>query len=129
MSQYKEVFDMFDLDHNGAISRGEFDNAFKRFSMREDHAELMKLITSVDADGDGELEWDEFINLMNEGFETADTDSDGLLSAEDLLRYMTEELGEEITLEDAETMMITADVQHRGKIDYQEFREMLLYAA
>ena len=51
---------------------------------------------------------------MKKGFATADTDSDGFLSAEDLLRYMNTELGEEITLEDAETMMITADVQHRG---------------
>lgn len=140
IDQYKEIFNYFDKDGSGGISRDEFKNAFKRYSMIVDQHELMELIGQVDQDNDGDVEWDEFVSLMREdlgfiltdddirsAFEEADLDNDGFLQAEDIKTFMAT-LGEEITLKDAEEMIETADQNHSSLLEYEEFEVMIMNA-
>eukprot|EP00494_Astrolonche_serrata_P014418 UN14550 len=88
-----------------------------------DQKELMEIIGNLDQDKDGDVDWDEFVELMNEdlgfilsdkdinrAFSEADTDGDGILDAKDLHAFM-KLLGEEITMKDAEGMIQTADTK------------------
>jgi len=140
IDQYKEIFNYFDKDQSGGISREEFKDAFKRYSMIVDQKELMELIGQVDQDNDGDVEWDEFVSLMREdlgfiltdddiesAFAEADVDGDGFLQAEDIQAFMSI-LGEEITLKDAEEMIETADQNHSNLLEYEEFRVMIMNA-
>ena len=64
LSEYKEAFDMFDIDHNGAISIQEISKIMKNFGnpMKED--EIKKMIKPIDSDGDGKVTFEEFVTLM-----------------------------------------------------------------
>ena len=64
LSEYKEAFDMFDIDHNGAISIQEISKIMKNFGnpMKED--EIKKMIKPIDSDSDGKVTFEEFVTLM-----------------------------------------------------------------
>jgi len=57
----KQAFRMFDKDNSGTISRDEIKEALG--NLDEDVAD--KMISEVDADGDGEISFEEFEQMMN----------------------------------------------------------------
>ena len=57
---FEEDFAAFDLDGSGAIDERELMLCFKDMKIEIDGKRLRKLLASVDEDGSGELEFDEF---------------------------------------------------------------------
>ena len=64
IEQYREAFDMFDKDKSGYISAVEIMKIMKNFGNPMSRAEVDKMIAAVDDDGNGELDFEEFITLM-----------------------------------------------------------------
>lgn len=60
------IFREFDADGSGSIDIHELDTAFKAMGHGASAAELQRVIDSVDADGSGEIEWLEFLDVMKE---------------------------------------------------------------
>lgn len=58
----KKAFDMFDLDGNGFITKEELDETLP-ISITEDTT-WNELIKEVDLDGDGKINFEEFVNMM-----------------------------------------------------------------
>lgn len=58
-----EAFKMFDLDGDGKISRGELGRVLRSLGETMTEEELGQMIRDVDANGDGEIDLQEFINL------------------------------------------------------------------
>ena len=56
----KEVFTLFDIDHSGSITADEIKKVLGRASNEVEDAEFDKIIEEVDADGDGEISFEEF---------------------------------------------------------------------
>jgi len=138
IASYKELFAVFDKDGSGGISRTEFKQCFKNMSMLVDQNELKEIISSIDEDADGDIEWEEFIGLMQENlgllvteedvkqaFKEADTDNNLLLEADDV-RNLMEILGEDISIDQATMMVEIADTDEKGSINMDEFQEMIM---
>jgi calmodulin len=100
-------------------------------------AELQDMINEVDADGNGTIEFPEFLTLMArkirnedtdeeliEVFKLFDRDANGFISALELRQALTN-LGEKLTDEEVDEMIREADVDGDGQINYQEFLEMM----
>ncbi|ETV91815.1 hypothetical protein H310_13646 [Aphanomyces invadans] len=63
--KYRSVFDEFDVDKSGAISPDELRTLLK--SVGEDaldEADINEIIAQADADGNGQIEFNEFIQMM-----------------------------------------------------------------
>ena len=58
----RAAFRLFDKDGNGSISPEEIKNALGISD--EDGEELNKLIAEIDENGDGEIQFEEFCNMM-----------------------------------------------------------------
>ena len=58
------AFREYDLDGSGAIDQTELDAAFKSMGQHCTPEELQSVISSVDEDGSGEIEWPEFLTIM-----------------------------------------------------------------
>mmetsp|Transcript_77647 Transcript_77647/g.175571 ORF Transcript_77647/g.175571 Transcript_77647/m.175571 type:complete len:170 (-) Transcript_77647:84-593(-) len=67
--EVKQAFDLFDTDGSGAIDYAELDSAMKALGFEPTEEELQHMIKQTDIDeevmeGQGEIEFDEFLLLM-----------------------------------------------------------------
>merc|ERR1712174_176935 len=101
-------------------------------------AELQDMINEVDADGNGTMDFPEFLSMkarkmkdtdseekMLEAFKVFDKDGNGLISAAELRHIMTN-LGEKLTDEEVDEMIGEADIDGDGQINYEEFVKMMM---
>jgi calmodulin len=101
-------------------------------------AELQDMINEVDADGNGTIDFPEFLTMMarkmkdtdseeeiKEAFKVFDKDGNGFISSAELRHVMTN-LGEKLTDEEVDEMIREADVDGDGQINYDEFVKMMV---
>merc|ERR1711959_140438 len=79
-TEIKEAFELFDTDGSGSIASNELKVAMKALGFEPKPGEIEKLIHSVDDDGDGEMDWDDFLRMMEEKILNKDP-KDDLLKA------------------------------------------------
>ena len=62
----RRAFDHFDLDGDGTITAEEFEKAFAEMSEveRANLGNIKELIATADKDGDGCIDYDEFMSMM-----------------------------------------------------------------
>ena len=122
IDEMKEYFDLFDDKKEYKISNTEIMVVMSALGEHPTEESVAKLTKAVDFDGDGMVDFEEFtcllvkhVNIVNESeeelvevFKRFDKDEDGVIGALDLLQMMTE-LGNVISLEDAEDLIHTLD--------------------
>ncbi|CAI0413618.1 unnamed protein product [Linum tenue] len=99
--------------------------------------ELQKMITEFDADGDGFIDFKEFVELNTQGvgseeamvnlrdaFSVYDIDGDGSITAEELHKVMGS-LGEDCSIAECRKMISGVDNDGDGTIDFEEFKMMM----
>jgi calmodulin len=92
------------------------------------------MINEVDADGNGTIDFPEFLTMMarkmkdtdseeeiKEAFKVFDKDGNGFISAAELRHVMTN-LGEKLTDEEVDEMIREADIDGDGQINYEGTR-------
>ncbi|XP_048609122.1 calmodulin-1-like [Brassica napus] len=102
------------------------------------YSELQDMINEVDADGNGTIDFSDFLNLMakkmkdtdskeelKEAFRVFDKDQNGFISAAELCHVMTN-LGEKLTDEEVEEIVREADVDGDGQKNYEEFVKIMM---
>lgn len=62
--ELKDAFDLYDLDKNGLISASELHAVLKRLGEKCSLSDCSRMIRSVDADGDGSVNFKEFKKMM-----------------------------------------------------------------
>ncbi|CAO2166772.1 unnamed protein product [Urochloa humidicola] len=101
-------------------------------------AELQDMINEVDADGNGAIDFREFLGLMarrmrdsdseeelREAFRVFDKDQNGFISAAEL-RHVMANLGERLTDAEVGEMVREADGDGDGRINYDEFVKVMM---
>ncbi|XP_010415182.1 PREDICTED: probable calcium-binding protein CML23 [Camelina sativa] len=63
----KEAFDLYDLDRNGRISANELHSVMKNLGEKCSIQDCKRMISKVDSDGDGCVDFDEFKKMMTNG--------------------------------------------------------------
>ncbi|XAR72197.1 hypothetical protein NMG60_11018756 [Bertholletia excelsa] len=63
----REAFSIFDVDKNGSISAGELQNVLSSLGEDCSIAECRKMISGVDRDGNGVIDFEEFKAMMIKG--------------------------------------------------------------
>ena len=138
ISEFKEAFSLFDKDGDGCITTKELGTVMRSLGQNPTEAELQDMINEVDADGNGTIDFPEFLNLMarkmkdtdseeelKEAFRVFDKDQNGFISAAELRHVMTN-LGEKLTDEEVDEMIREADVDGDGQINYEEFVKVMI---
>ncbi|CAN7087012.1 unnamed protein product [Brassica oleracea var. botrytis] len=125
-------------DSCGCITTKELGTVMRSLGQNPTEAELQDMINEVDADGNGTIDFPEFLNLMakkmkdtdseeelKEAFRVFDKDQNGFISAAELRHVMTN-LGEKLTDEEVDEMVREADVDGDGQINYEEFVKIMM---
>ncbi|KMZ74090.1 Calmodulin [Zostera marina] len=138
ISDFKEAFSLFDQDSDGCITTNELGTVMRSLGQNPTEAELRDIIAEVDAGGKGMIDFPEFLNLMarkkmketdseeelKRAFEVFDKENKGFITAVNLRHIMTN-LGEKLTVEEADDMIREADTDNDGKINYEDFIKAL----
>uniref|UniRef100_A0A8C7SB43 EF-hand domain-containing protein n=1 Tax=Oncorhynchus mykiss TaxID=8022 RepID=A0A8C7SB43_ONCMY len=134
---FKEAFSLFDKDGDGTITTKELGTVMRSLGQNPTEAELQDMINEVDADGNGTIDFPEFLTMMarkmkdtdseeeiREAFRVFDKDGNGYISAAELRHVMTN-LGEKLTDEEVDEMIREADIDGDGQVNYEEFVQMM----
>ncbi|GMH14777.1 hypothetical protein Nepgr_016618 [Nepenthes gracilis] len=135
-SEMKAVFDRYDANGDGKISREEYKavlRAVRRGNVSE--REVAKAFEVADTDGDGFIDFNEFMEVhracggvkvseVQSAFHVFDLDGDGKISAAEL-REVMRRIGESSSLEACQKMVRGADRDGDGFIDMDEFTAMM----
>jgi calmodulin len=76
IGEFKEAFSLFDKDGDGSITTQELGTVMRSLGQNPTEAELKDMIHEVDADGDGTIDFAEFLDLMARKMKDADSDEE-----------------------------------------------------
>ncbi|KAK6915423.1 EF-hand domain [Dillenia turbinata] len=134
----QDAFCLIDRDGDGCITMQELATVIKSLDANPTEEELQGMINEVDVDGNGTIEFGEFLHVMarkmreneadeelREAFKVFDRDQDGYISAREMRNVMVN-LVEKLTDEELLEMIKEADLDGDGLINYDEFVRMML---
>jgi len=131
--EIREAFDLFDIEGTGTIDAKELKVAMRALGFEPSKEEIKQIIADADKEGDGNIEFEDFLNLMTlkyserdpkdeivKAFKLFDEDDSGRISFKNLKR-VAKELGENITDEELQEMIEVADRDGDGEVNQEEF--------
>ena len=143
-----------DEDGNGDIEVSELDSLLRsqKRKLRMTDKEITKLVKSTDQNGDGTVDIDEFLKMIEaenvkdrsqkcdiihkaiihrsgvrKAFEKYDKDGSGLISRDEFKLILEHKYQSSITTEKVNELMEQADKDKSGTIDYAEFLKAFTY--
>ncbi|KAL3683541.1 hypothetical protein R1sor_001563 [Riccia sorocarpa] len=135
----KEAFMLFHKDGDGSISAKELGTVIRSLCQNPTEDEVEDMIREVDANGDGTIDFAEFLTLtalklkdgdsestdLKEAFRLLDKDQNGFINALELRQVMTN-LGEKLSDDEIHEMIRQVDMDGDGQINYEEFVKMMI---
>lgn len=137
-AELKDAFAVFDKNGDGGITTKELGEVLSAVSKRKfTQAELSRIMKRWDNDGNGEIDFGEFLAFMEqksagmgeidelkEAFSVFDRDGGGTITADEIAVIMTA-LGEKLTKDDIALMIKAVDTDGNGSVDFEEFKRMM----
>ena len=122
---------MIDRDGDGKITVEELGVVMKAMGQEPTKRELQDMVNVIDADGNGTIDFPEFLMMMSrkknemdseeemqKAFKVIDKDGNGFISADEL-QFMMDNLGEKLTDEEIREMIHEADTDGDGLVNYE----------
>ncbi|XP_006874845.1 PREDICTED: centrin-2 [Chrysochloris asiatica] len=135
--EIREAFDLFDTDGTGTIDVKELKVAMRALGFEPRKEEIKKMITEIDKEGTGKMNFNDFLTVMTKkmsekdtkeeilkAFKLFDDDETGKISFKNLKR-VAKELGENLTDEELQEMIDEADRDGDGEVSEQEFLRIM----
>ena len=132
--EIKEAFDLFDTDKSGEIDVNELKQALLNLGIDTKNQTLQNMLADIDKNGDANIDFDEFINMMTAKMSDKDTREDlekvfELFLGDDNsdkielkhLKRVCKELNENMSDEELNEMIVRADTDRDGKVSFEEF--------
>ncbi|XP_026478874.1 caltractin-like [Ctenocephalides felis] len=133
----RQAFDLFDNERTGTIEIKDLKVAIRALGFEPKKEEIKKMVTEINQDGSGKIDFDTFQNLMYQkmldkdireeimkAFRLFDDEDTGKISFKNLKR-VSQELGETLTDEELQEMIDEADLDGDGLINQEEFLRIM----
>ncbi|KAB1215199.1 Calcium-dependent protein kinase isoform 2 [Morella rubra] len=131
----RAMFANMDTDNSGTITYDELKAGLARLGSKLSEAEVKQLMEAADVDGDGSIDYIEFITAtmhrhklerdehLFKAFQYFDTDNSGFITMDELEKAMKEYgMGDDDTIKE---IIAEVDTDNDGRINYEEFCTMM----
>ncbi|CAB0001020.1 unnamed protein product [Nesidiocoris tenuis] len=136
----RKTFQMFDTTKCGYIDTHSISTIFTTMGQVLDDEELTKIVTRVDYEGKGRVNFDGFCEIashflddddaeamqeeLKEAFRLYDKEGNGYITT-GVLKEILAALDDKLTPEDLDGMISEIDTDGSGTVDFDEFMEMM----
>ena len=133
IEELREAFELFDTDGNGTIDPNELKSAMKSLGLEAKNHTVYQMISDIDKDGTGDIDFDEFLDLMTvklgdsdseqdvrKVFDLFDDDKTGYITIQNLKR-VAKDLDENMSDAELLEMIERADSDQDGQINFEDF--------
>merc|ERR1712154_213204 len=137
-NEYKQAFELFDLNKNGKITHKELKKIMQGLGQNPTEVEIDELVKEIDADGDGTIDFDEFLAMLTrkantnqmeddieKAFKVFDKGNRGKIGPNELREIMLG-LGEDLTDEQLQIMIKEIDSDGDGYVTFEDFKNVML---
>jgi len=140
--EFQQAFNLFDKDGDGHVTAKELRVVFDTLGQSPTEEELNGMIDEVDKDGNGEMEFPEFCQLMAKrmgarededtvraAFSILDADGSGHIEREELKKVLQgfSRAGEHIDDDELDALIKECDVDGDGDISFDEFAKVMMF--
>ncbi|XP_019875345.1 troponin C, isoallergen Bla g 6.0201 [Aethina tumida] len=143
ISMLKQTFDAFDVDKKGYIGTEMIGTIMDMLGTQLMPDELDRVISEIDEDDNGEVNFEEFANLaarflveededteaiqmeLKGAFRLYDREGNGFITIE-VLREILRELDDKLSEDDLDNMIDEIDTDGSGTVDWEEFRAVMI---
>ena len=136
--EYKNIFDMHDNNKDGNVNSLELANILKSININISDEEIKEIMTEIDLEGNGQINYEEFISILNrrekdvdneeellKAFKVFDKEGNGLININELKHIMLT-VGNNLSENEINDMLAEADTDMDGYINYEEFIRSIL---
>lgn len=131
----REVFDLMDKDSGGTLSLEEIKQLMEMLGMKIPPDELEELVMSIDEDGSGQIDFEEFLQIMSKPPElpyskaevtrafkllAGDKDPDGKITPEILEKALLKYCSSRVPDEEILRLLHSLETDADGFINYEE---------
>mmetsp|Transcript_16522 Transcript_16522/g.41236 ORF Transcript_16522/g.41236 Transcript_16522/m.41236 type:complete len:146 (-) Transcript_16522:294-731(-) len=137
-AEFKEAFQLFDKDGDGCITTKELGTVMRALGKSPTEAEVKKIVSEVDPDGRGFINFPEFCGIMGREMREFDNEADlkaawkvfdkdgkGSISVAEL-RHVLSSIGEKLSPEELADLTKEADPDTTGRIQYDSFIKLMM---
>mmetsp|Transcript_36512 Transcript_36512/g.91859 ORF Transcript_36512/g.91859 Transcript_36512/m.91859 type:complete len:169 (+) Transcript_36512:242-748(+) len=142
LREFKELFNLVDEDKGGSISPHELGSLMETLGLKPNQEELDAMIREIDEDGNGEIDFDEFVQVMSRKVQPTYTPEEvksafkvfeaanaglpqGHVKTSALERALTTYGTDKLSLEEAQDLLSQVDPENSGVINYVEYVNMM----
>ncbi|KAG6543061.1 hypothetical protein Mapa_015557 [Marchantia paleacea] len=145
--EMRRVFEKLDENNDGVICSDELKRFMEKLGFEMSEEDLLTMVKTVDDNGDGTVDFDEFYSLYKQitgvatekdqapededdslldAFQIFDKDQDGYITAQELQKVLVN-LGmpEGNSLKKCQKMIESVDADGNGQVDFKEFKKMM----
>eukprot|EP00946_MAST-07B_sp_MAST-7B-sp1_P002463 g2463.t1 len=140
LAEFREIFDLVDKDKGGSIGSEELADLMSTLGIDASREEIRAMVSEIDEDGNGEIDFDEFVQVMSRkvnadytreqvkrAFRTFSLGApSGMVSLDAvkdaLMNYGTEKLDKE----QVEELVAQLETNADGFLNYEEYVEMMM---
>ena len=137
IDEIKEAFDLFDSDGSGTVEPREMKSAMQSLGFEAKGSTMFHVITELDKDGSGAIDFEEFIGMMvsklseNESkaeirsiFNIFDVDKTGHINIKNL-KKIARDLGETVDDDELLDLIRKADSDNDGQVSFDDFYSVM----
>merc|ERR1712118_326043 len=139
IQEFREIFNLVDTDRGGSISTAELGSLMETLGIRTTQEELKLMVSEIDQNGNGEVDFDEFVQVMSrkvnadytvdevrKAFKVfAGNAPDGFVRVKDLERAPQVYGKEKLTEEEAKNLVSQIECVD-GNFNYADYVNMMM---